>query len=894
MTDPIRELLGKIMGYAPACVESDGSKPPGGLLAAVAVVVLVVSSAAAPVAGQPAGMVGIPDANVQGDLPADTEETLTASDLEGSVMASRHASTLEVVVTNQERAPTYLEANGTRVGTGGDGLALVLRDDEHDAGRKVALPADGVKETLGYLPETVYGRHDDGTQWRRQIDAGGGLLTFEVPHFSNNTVTFSGGVSISATPAQDGSSYTYSMSDVDSVENFSVQFTGTETTETDSFTVDKGESASSTIAGDEDPSAADVAVHWKLNDVDIGKSDLDTGSCGATGWCFGQDGQYSNSWSSPSDPNQITVTYYIDEFDSVDGTLTDGNGNTLASWSGVSHSGSGYTEITKSADLSADQNLNNLQFTTDGSGYLQGITIDAEGPDSVDVTVDGTTETWNSQATKSVPLDGDDSVDVSVSATGGEGVSATTSYEETSYSPNPSVEVNGEVMSYPGTLAPGEKATVKPPTGAVESSNIVNVSLGESADAPTPSVEIEYAHDAVDEQSVSYESETWSERYNFSRYYASERDSASVTIPFKSDVLAVREVKYRTNGGSWVEVNDYTLQNTTLTAQIGHVSAGSTVTVVATGSRVDARDGSIQVTEPTTSGDTLATEFKIESAGENFRIDVSGTEEAQYLHYVTNESWTAPAEYSIVRSDGQTLYLPEASAGSTATARSYPMEVHPQNDVRVRLVEPGDTPEFDVGPGEVEGDEVQFVLYGAASGEEYKLESLEDGKIWDKGTANSPVTLTMEDDQSDSLLIGLVNSLGGSGGGGGGGGGAAPLSSTGAGNPLVPPWVMLGLGAGVLLLGGVVVSRAGVPVWVYGPVAALVGLVTVETLAPGAVSYTFASVGRLAGAEVSAVLGEVGAPILLAGAALLLWGAYRVIRRLTRRQNVTLRLRRRS
>ena len=87
-------------------------------------------------------------------------------------------------------------------------------------------------------------------------------------------------------------------------------------------------------------------------------------------------------------------------------------------------------------------------------------------------------------------------------------------------------------------------------------------------------------------------------------------------------------------------------------------------------------------------------------------------------------------------------------------------------------------------------------------------------------------------------------------------------------------------------------SRAGVPVWVYAPVAALVGLVTVETLAPGAVSYTFAEVGQMAGAELTGVLGQVSAPLFLAGGGLLLWGAYRVIKQLTRRQNVVLRLRR--
>jgi len=901
---PLRELIGEITRYAPARVESDGSKPPGGLLAAVAVVVLVVASASAPAVGQPSGMVGVPDANVQEDVPAGAEVGVNASDLEGSVMASRHAETLEIVVTTQGRASSYLDANGTRVGTGGDSLALVLRDDENDAGREVALPAGVVKETLGYLPDTVYGRHDDGSRWRRNVEAGGGLLTFEVPHFSNNTVTFSGEVRISATPAQDGSSYSYSMSDVDAVDNFSVQFTGTETTETDSFSVPENGDASSTISGVSKPSSATVQVGWSIS----GEVDKNTNT--EVEQCLGNNGNYDDytSWdggvdsytscSTPQDPKkvQFTTTSLYTESGEWNVEIRDGNGNVLGSKTGIT--GSTADEKTFTIDLSGADEVDTLVMwgeLTDSSGgvLLSGYEVHGEQPQSVSTTVEGSSSSWSSPGSTTVSVDGDDSVTASVSATGGPPISTTVSYEEVSHSPNPAVEVNGEVTAYSGTLAPGETATVNPPTGAVNSSNTVNVTLGDSSDAPTPSVEMEYVHQAKDEVSVTYESETWSERYNFSRYYASETDSASVTVPFNSDVLAVREVKYREGGGSWKEVNDYSLQNTTLTAQIGHVSSGTTVDVIANGSRVDAKNGSIQVTEPTTQGDTLATEFKIKSAGENFRIDVSGTAEAQYLHYLSNESWTAPAEYSVVYADGQVLHIPEASAGATATARSYPMEVHPQNDVRVRILEPGDSPEFKVEPGEVKGDEVEFVLYGAASGETYKLESLEDGKIWDKGEANSPVRLTMEDDEQDSLLIAIVETVGGSGGGGGGSG-VAPLSNTGAGNPLVPPWIMLGLGAGVLLLGGVVVSRAGVPVWVYGPVAALVGLVTVETLAPGAVSYTFREVGNMAGAELTAVLGQVSAPILLGGGALLLWGAYRVIRRLTSRQTVNLRLRRGS
>jgi hypothetical protein len=816
-------------------------------------------------------MVGVPDANVQEDVPAGTTVGVNASDLEGSVMASRHASTLEVVITTQERASTYLDANGARVGSGGDGLALVLRDDTHDAGRTVALPAGVVKETLGYLPETVYGRHDDGTRWRRNVEAGSGLLRFDVPHFSNNTVTFSGEVGISATPATDGSSYTYSLTDKDAVNNLSVQFTGDIATERD---VESGRSVS--VAGNMAPTNEEITV-----------SGSTTSQSKTVNSFFADSYTFDNP---PSTVDEVEVLSYENQGE-TDVTVYE-DGTQIASETFQANA----DESLRIQNLGATPTDSiQIDLNSEYTGSGGELSITSGYPRDVNVSVNGTTKSFgtvSSAESKSfdLPLG---SSDISVSKDKGGSVSVETTYTERTRTENPAVIINGNTATHVGELDSGETVTLNPLESYVqEGTNRVNVSVADtlSSDAPDGSVEMVYSHEAIDEQSVTYESETWTERYNFSRYYASETNSASVTVPFNSDVLAVRTVKYRIDGGSWVEVNDYTLQNTTLTAQVGHVPAGSTLTVVANGSRVDVRDGSIQVTEPTTSGNTLATEFRVESAGPDFRIDVSGTAETQYLHYLTNESWTAPAEYSIVRADGQALYVPNVSAGATATARSYSMEVHPQNDVRVRLVEAGDTPEFDIGPGNVEGDEVEFVLYGAASGETYKLESLEDGKIWDKGEANSPVRLTMEDTH-DSLVIALVEALTG-GGGGGGGGGVAPLVSTGAGNPLVPPWIMLGLGGGVLLLGGVVVSRAGVPVWVYGPVAALVGLVTVETLAPGAVSYTFAEVGTLVGARLAGVVGDVSAPILLAGAGLLLWGAYRVIRRLTRRQNVTLRLRR--
>jgi len=170
------------MRYAPACVESDGSKPGGRGVRAVVLALLVVGASLAGVVGAAAaststsddGLVGVPDGNIQADLPDGADVGLSWSDLEGATETSAHADTTEVVLTTPERAEEYV---GSRVGAGGGELALVIQDDAAHDGRRVSLPADALKAALGYLPgdgprRPRLGRDVDAARRRRRRPAG--------------------------------------------------------------------------------------------------------------------------------------------------------------------------------------------------------------------------------------------------------------------------------------------------------------------------------------------------------------------------------------------------------------------------------------------------------------------------------------------------------------------------------------------------------------------------------------------------------------------------------------------------------------------------------------------------------------------------------------------------
>ena len=200
------------------------------LLATVLLLAPVVPFAAVGgAAAAPAGMSTIPDANVAEDVPAGETIPLSASELEGGVMASQHADSLDVTLTTADHASDVMDADSAVVS--GDGMAVVLRDDVNSAGREVALDAGLLQQALGYRPNAIYGTHENGEQWTATAEYVDGYLVFDVPHFSSNTVTFSGEVTIDAAGATSGTQFEYGISQDANVSDASLILTGRTNTE---------------------------------------------------------------------------------------------------------------------------------------------------------------------------------------------------------------------------------------------------------------------------------------------------------------------------------------------------------------------------------------------------------------------------------------------------------------------------------------------------------------------------------------------------------------------------------------------------------------------------------------------------------------------------------------
>jgi len=430
---------------------------------------------------------------------------------------------------------------------------------------------------------------------------------------------------------------------------------------------------------------------------------------------------------------------------------------------------------------------------------------------------------------------------------------------------SPSVEVNGHWTNHTGLMNDGETASLPTNESWIRNgTNRVNVSLAGGT------VNLTYSHTARHDRSVSYTAEAWSERYNVTRTWGYGATDANLSIPFAGNVVQNRDLRVFINGTETSPTYSK-FENTTLEVGLGDLDSGATTRVVANGSKVVVENGSIQVVEPTTEGNDLDTRFRITSKDPGFRIDVSGTSEADRVHYLANASYTPVEAHTRISGGGarQYLHAPNASAGSTVSARTLPLAVEPGNDVVVEVADP-DSPRFELRPGQVSGDSVQLTYYETTEGDEYDLLDVDDGKVVASDTAQSPVSFEVSD---DSTLYEIRSSDGtsasSSGGGGGGSGRRVDISSV-TDEPLANPIVVIVVAAVVVLLGAYVASRTALSFRAVAVAGVLVGLGALEVLRPGAVS-----------GPVSAFLGTastVGPALWLAGGVaglLVVYGLYR-------------------
>jgi hypothetical protein len=402
-------------------------------------------------------------------------------------------------------------------------------------------------------------------------------------------------------------------------------------------------------------------------------------------------------------------------------------------------------------------------------------------------------------------------------------VDVSLSYTERTVTDSPGVEVNGgNWLNTTGTLSDGQTVEKTGDSTWLQSgTNRVNVSLADSlsADAPTMQVGLEYNHSASDQQSVSYDDEAWSEGYNVSKTYASDRAKTSLEVPFASSkVVSVRSVEYRVNeSGGWSSVSsaNYALNATTLTVDLaavygGEIPAGSTIEVRTTGSKVKVSDGEITVTQATPAGSNLDTRIRLDSWNSDATIAVQNDSQGTQLHYVANETYGSPQHYARIQSDDdQRLHLPSASTGDLVTVRTLPLDFDVQSnqiDVwvpenRTNATEP--VYEMDAGPNG--NDEYSVTFLDAKDGEEYILYDESRDVVLDRGTASSPLTLSDDDDDTAVMQFRLEDSTSASiVGDGGGGGGAILDSQQGTDLPSAVGLLAIALGIAGLL----VVSRA--------------------------------------------------------------------------------------
>lgn len=833
---------------------SDARYKIASAFAALLVLLSVVALPVAPVTAIPSGLVTVPDSNVSEDFAVGSNPPIRAADLQGSVMVSSHAETTEVIVTTPERAGEYMQS-GTVVGSGE--VAIVIRDDVNEGGRAAALDSEAVKGALGYAPDRVYGTHDDGSSWSSATEYEAGLMSFDVPHFSANTVTFSGEVTLSGNPASDGTSYSYNVSDVDSVSDFSINVTGNTSSERDTETFSP--STSTTSVQTFDPAIAGSSVE----NVDVTYT-RSSSEGKIIDYFVDTEESTTITKTLDHDADQIRIeatgpvgAYYelsIDGTQVKSGNVDDGS---------VIYGG----DVSAGSTIEIYLSNNNTDWGVTVKVYpryipVGDVTVSAGGVSKTATGGSGSTTTLSPSSFGKF-----DTIDIDRLSGSGESSSLEVSYTEIVETSDPTVEVNGDQTAYSGTLSNGETASLSTDSSWIrEGENTVTVSVGSDSggDAPVPNVDLEYSHNALDNQSVDYASQKWVESYNVSKTFGDDRSSTSVTIPFDGNVYEIASVEKRVNGGSWQSISSssYSLENTKLTVETGSVSAGDTVAVRTTGEKVLSVNGSITVTEPTTSGNRLDSRIRFDSWASDSYLSLGGTPDEQRIHYLYNETWDETDSYSEITAEGYNrLHVPNAAGGSEARVSTVPVRVNAKSgEVELEIRNPTQTePEFVVRPGSTSGDEVEYTYLSAESGTSWILWSHTEEIVRDSGEANSPVTLV--DDDSGEILQFQLDDDGSSSAGGSedpftgvvaGGAKATPgnaLFIAFAAAILAAVWFLsreFGSGGGIISLRTLFIAEAG-----------LVGLLAIETLSPASF------VAGIAQALVS-FAGEAGAGVATA------------------------------
>jgi hypothetical protein len=709
---------------------------------------LVVFSAVAPMAAlaAPSGLTTVPDSNITQDVPGGETVPVSAADLEGNVLASSgHADTMEVVVTTPEHADEVMGTDSNVIG-GGE-MAIVFRDSTDHESREVAVDAGLLGDALGYSPEMIRGTHSSGDTWRSEAIYEDGYLSMQIESWSSNTVTFSGEVSLTGSYT-DGSTVSYDVSSLDAVSDFSVNVTGSTATEWDneSGQVSGSDSLPVSVSGNVQPTGPELGEpNLTAEGVSIDHTEQASGTD-------------SYTWDSP--PSYVGTAKVVAE--TTDGSTVDVRYEVLVDGTEVAGGTFSTNEFATNKDITVNEPIDSsltFRIAEEDQDTAATITATQEVQASAPQSFTVSTDTGESISVSNGA--GSGAVDIStttgsVSTDTSKPVNLSLDFKERTQTVDPSIEVNGHKTGFSGTLADGSTASLSVNDSWIESgTNTVNVSVGGgslSADAPTPSVDLNYNHDAQDKVSVNYSANKWSEAYNVSRTYADATSNAQLTIPHDGNVVGINSVEYQINGNGWTSTSDYTLDGTTLTVDVGDLNSGDTVDVRTDARRVAVAGGSITVIEPTAKGNRLDTKIRLDTWSDGDHIGLGGSPDARKIHYTYNDPG---GEYVRIESDGvQQLYIPNGADGSEMRVSTIPVQADVKSGAaRFEVPDPSATePEFRVAPGSTEGDTVEYTFVDAADDQKYSLYSVSQGVVRDSGTANSPLTLT-DDDSEETLMF---------------------------------------------------------------------------------------------------------------------------------------------
>lgn len=462
------------------------------------------------------------------------------------------------------------------------------------------------------------------------------------------------------------------------------------------------------------------------------------------------------------------------------GMLVEYEDDTTAYVNGQSNSETGSTTISLSSGSSETIDFSDIDGTLDYS--INWDETDAVG--DISGTVGGSSISQSgaltTDFTRSVDLsDGSNSVDLSYSGTS-DALDYSASWDETTETRDPNVNINGESAGVSGTLADGETTNLSVSDSWIKNgTNNVSISTSSPSGGPGSLVGFNYTHLTTGpSESTTINATTWESSINTTKGFDSDQSNANARITFSDSVVDVANIEQRVNGGEWSTPSSWSMSGSTLNVSVGDLSAGDSVSVRAEGRKVDVVGGSVDVVDPTVEGAELSTRMRVTGVtGDGVEIDVSGTNPSDKIHYLASSDWSASDRARVGSGGSQVLELPNAVEDTEATVETAPLSVEPQTGEAIVEIDNADEPRFTISPGETEGDYLEIGYIDTTSGTTYELVAPEDDRVVDRGTASSPVwfsapddpkTYTIEIGEATAAVGGVVGASGGGGGGFGG------------------------------------------------------------------------------------------------------------------------------